>query len=71
MKNRTRTKGRSGKLGLILAAAPVVLELLVAARASQKKRGRYAAARKRDRLIDSVLSGAQRVVGKSSKRRWF
>ncbi|GGR88563.1 hypothetical protein [Deinococcus sedimenti] len=71
MKNRTRMKSKSGKLGLILAAAPVVLELLVAARNGQKKRGRYTRARKRDRVIDSLLGHAQRAVGKPGKRRWF
>ncbi|MXV20585.1 hypothetical protein GLX28_13175 [Deinococcus xianganensis] len=60
-----------GKLGLILAAAPVVLELLVKARAAQKKNSRYTRARKRDRMIDSLLSGAQRAVGKRGKRRFF
>ncbi|WP_343761094.1 hypothetical protein [Deinococcus depolymerans] len=71
MKNRTRVKGKSGRLGLILAAAPIVLELLVTARNAQKKRARYTRARKRDRLIDSLLSGAQRAVGKPGKRRFF
>ncbi len=71
MKNRTRVKSRSGKLGLILAAAPVVLELIVAARNGQKKRARYTRARKRDRVIDSLLSRAQRAVGKPGKRRFF
>ncbi|GHG23333.1 hypothetical protein CBQ26_02570 [Deinococcus indicus] len=60
-----------GKLGLIMAAAPVVLELLVKARAAQKKNSRYTRARKRDRMIDSLLSGAQRAVGKRGKRRFF
>lgn len=58
-----------GKLGLIMAAAPVVLELLVKAR--QKQRGRYATARKRDRIIDTLLSRAQKVVGKPGRRRFF
>ncbi|GGL06740.1 hypothetical protein [Deinococcus radiotolerans] len=71
MKTRTRKNSKSGKMGLILAAAPVVLELIVAARNGQKKRGKYTRARKRDRLIDSLLSGAQKAVGKSSRRRWF
>ncbi|AWT36343.1 hypothetical protein GCM10008956_16160 [Deinococcus arenae] len=71
MKSRTRVNSKSGKMGLILAAAPVVIELLVAARNGQKKRGKYTRARKRDRVIDSLLSGAQRAVGRGGKRRWF
>ncbi|GGR53631.1 hypothetical protein GCM10008959_14080 [Deinococcus seoulensis] len=71
MKNRTRVKGTSGKFGLILAAAPVVLELLIKARQQQKKQGRYATARKRDRVIDTLLAGAQRAVGRRNRRRWF
>ncbi|MCD0156525.1 hypothetical protein IHN57_04585 [Deinococcus sp. 6GRE01] len=60
-----------GKLGLIMAAAPVVLELLVKTRAAQKKKSRYTRARKRDRVIDTLLSRAQKAVGKPGKRRLF
>ena len=41
-----------GKLGLIMAAAPVVLELLVKTRAAQKKKSRYTRARKREIRLD-------------------
>ncbi|WP_291431815.1 hypothetical protein [Deinococcus sp.] len=72
MKSRTRVNSNPrSKLGLILAVAPVVLELLIKARQKQKKGSRYATPRKRDRVIDTLLAGAQRAVGGRNKRRWF
>lgn len=64
---------RSGTFGKVLVYAPIVLEVLNLLRRSQAaKRGKYVKARRRDRIIDSVLGHASRAVGgKSSKRRWF
>ncbi|MVN85822.1 hypothetical protein GO986_03480 [Deinococcus sp. HMF7620] len=68
MKTRTRSKG---KLGLLLTAAPVILELLALARKSGRK-SKYTKASKRDRAFDFILNQAQRKLGGKSRRsRWF
>lgn len=60
-----------GKLGKVMVYAPIALELLNLMRRQKKKRGRYTRATKRDRLLDFVLSQAEKRLKKAGGgRRW-
>ncbi|PNY80826.1 hypothetical protein [Deinococcus koreensis] len=70
---RVPRTAKSGTLGKLMVYAPVLLQVISMLRRSQQKtRGKYVKARKRDRLLDTLLNQAERKLGgKSRSRRWF